>query len=69
MHFVQKIKAENLPVNNYYGLINFDYVDAYRQMDTLEMRYDSETAHGLDQSVQEKWNERIDKELKEWGVR
>lgn len=69
MHFVQKIKAENLPVNNYYGFINFDYVDAYRQMDTLEMTYDNETAHGLDRFAQEKWNERIDKELKGLDVK
>ncbi len=69
MHLVQKIKAENLPVSNYYGLINFDYVDAYRQMDTLETRYDYETTHGLNRFAQGKWNEKIDRELKELGVK
>ena len=68
MHFIQKIKAEELPVGNYEGPINADYIDAYRLMDTLEKKYDDETTHGLDRLAQEKWNERIDKELKELGV-
>jgi len=69
MHFIQKIKSEELPVSNYDGPINVDYLDAYRQMDTLETRYDKETTHGLDHFAQEKWNERIDRELKELGVK
>jgi hypothetical protein len=69
MHLIQKIKTEELPVGNYEGPINFDYVDAYRQMDTLEKKYDDETTHGLDHFAQGKWNERIDRELKELGVK
>ena len=69
MHLIQKIKAEELPVSNYEGPINVDYIDAYRQMDTLEKKYDDETTHGLDHFAQEKWNERIDRELKELGVK
>jgi hypothetical protein len=69
MHFIQKIKAEDLPVSNYEGPINVDYLDAYRQMDTLEMKYDNETTHGLDRFMQGKWNERIDRELKVLGVK
>ena len=69
MHFIQKIKSEYLPVSNYDGPINMDYLDAYRQMDTLQTRYDKETTHGLDHFAQEKWNEKIDRELKELGVK
>lgn len=69
MHFKQKIRSENLPPANFDGPINVDYLDAYRQMDTLEMRYDNETQHGTDHNAQEHWNETIDKELKEWGVK
>jgi len=69
MHFVQKIKSEDLPVGNYDGPINVDYLDAYRQMDTLETTYDKETTHGLDRFAQEQWNERIDRELKQLGVK
>jgi len=69
IHFVQKIKSEELPVDNYDGPINVDYLDAYRQMDTLQRKYDAETTHGLDHFAQEKWNERIDRELKQLGVK
>jgi hypothetical protein len=64
MRFVQKIQSENLPVGNYDGFINVDYLDAYRRMDTLEMRYDNETSHGLDHLAQGKWDERIDAGLR-----
>lgn len=68
-HFKQKIKAENLPVSNYDGPVNVDYLEAYREMDTLQKQYDNETRHGTDQSAQQRWNERIDKELRELGVK
>jgi hypothetical protein len=33
-------------------------------MDNLQKQYDSETNHGANQAAQQRWNERIDKELK-----
>jgi len=53
-----------LTVDNYEGIINSDYLDAYREMDTLQKQYDNETRHGMDQFAQQRWNERIDKELR-----
>ncbi len=64
--FIRKIESENLPVDNYDGFINVDYLEAYRRMDTLEMRYDNETAHGLNRFAQAQWDEKIDNEL--WGL-
>ncbi|MDB5140253.1 MAG: hypothetical protein JWR12_2169 [Mucilaginibacter sp.] len=68
-HFKQKIKAEDLPVSNFEGPINEDYLETYREMDSLQKLYDNETMHGINQSAQQRWNEKIDKELKEYGVR
>lgn len=62
-HFKQKISAANLTVDNYEGIINFEYLETYREMDSLQKQYDAETRHGDDPSAQQKWNERIDKEL------
>ncbi len=62
-HFKQKINAENLTVSNYEGIINFEYLETYREMDKLQKQYDDETRHGDDLSAQQRWNERIDKEL------
>jgi len=62
-HFKQKIKSEMLPTGNYDAPINADYLDAYREMDSLQTRYDRETRHGADRFAQEEWNKKIDKEL------
>ncbi|MDB4903171.1 MAG: hypothetical protein JWQ63_2452 [Mucilaginibacter sp.] len=63
-HFKQKLKSEVLPLDNYDGQINMDYLDAYREMDDLQRQYDTETRHGSDHSEQQRWNEKIDEELK-----
>ncbi len=68
-HFKQKINAANLTVDNYEGIINFEYLETYREMDSLQKQYDAETRHGDDPSAQQRWNERIDKELKAYGVK
>jgi hypothetical protein len=68
-HFKQKIKAHNLTIGNYDGPINEAYLDAYREMNNLQKQYDTETHHGTDTSEQQKWNGRIDKELKRLGIK
>jgi len=61
--FMKKVEQENLPVDNYDGYINVDYLDAYREMSNMQKLYDSETRHGSNQAAQQQWNEKIDKEL------
>jgi len=68
-HFKKKLSTENLTVDNYEGIINVEYLEAYREMDTLQKQYDDESRHGSDQAAQQQWNRRIDKELKEFGVK
>lgn len=68
-HFKQKLKAENLPVSNFDGFINVDYLDAFREMNDMQKQYDDETRHGIDTAAQQHWNDRIDKELKAYGVK
>jgi hypothetical protein len=61
--FKQKLKAEKLPVDNYDGPINVDYLESYHEMNVMQEQYDAETAHGMNVAVQEQWNKKIDKEL------
>jgi hypothetical protein len=68
-HFKRKIKQEGLLVTNFDGQINVDYLEAYRELHTLQKQYDDETRHGVDELAQQLWNTRIDKELKELGVK
>lgn len=63
-HFKQKINAGNLTVSNYEGIINFEYLETYREMDKLQKQYDDETRHGADKQAQQQWDQRIDRELK-----
>jgi hypothetical protein len=62
-HFKQHLLKEKLTVDNYDGPINVDYLDSFREMNDLQKQYDDETNHGLNVSVQEEWNKKIDKEF------
>ena len=62
-HFKQHLLKEKLTVDNYDGPINMQYLDSFREMNDLEKQYDDETNHGMNESIQEEWNKRIDKEL------
>ena len=68
-HFKKKLAAEHLPVSNFEGPINVEYLESLREMNRLQKEYDNETKHGSDQTAQLSWNERIDKELKKLGVK
>lgn len=67
-YFKRKVAAEKLPVYNYDGPVNVDYLEAYRKMDTLQRQYDGETEHGMNHAEQERWNTRIDAMLKRYGI-
>ena len=67
--FKRKILAENLPVDNFDGPINVEYLEIFREMDRLQKKYDGETNHGTDPAAQTRWNERIDRELRELEVK
>jgi hypothetical protein len=59
-HFKQALMAMKLPVDNYDGYINVQYLDSYREMNQLQEQYDHETSHGMNQYYQQEWNMKID---------
>src|SRR5471030_2087051 len=63
-HFKQKIEAMHLPVDNFDGPINVEYLETLREANRLQKQYDSETRHGSDRATQVRWDEKIDRELK-----
>ena len=67
--FKRNILQENLPVSNFDGPINVAYLEALREMNKLQRQYDHETIHGSNQSAQQAWNEKIDEELKVFGIK
>lgn len=68
-HFKKNITAEKLPPDNYDGTINMAYLDAMREMNEMQKKYDAETVHGLNAYQQRLWNARIDDELATLGIR
>jgi len=62
-HFKKKISTEPLPVSNFEGPINVEYLESFREMNRLQKQYDNETRHGSDQTAQQRWNDKIDAEL------
>lgn len=61
--FKQKIQPDNLTLEDYNSIIQYKYIESFREMNRMQEQYDQETKHGLDQDAQQRWNERIDKEL------
>ena len=67
--FKQKIKPSNLTVEDYNSIIQYEFLESWREMTRLQEQYDSETGHGTNQASQEAWNQRIDEDLRKFGVR
>ena len=67
--FKQKIKPSALTVEDYNSIIQYEFLESWREMTSMQEQYDSETAHGINQAGQETWNQRIDEDLRKFGVR
>ncbi|MCC9135095.1 hypothetical protein ACFSKU_18615 [Pontibacter silvestris] len=67
--FRKKIQPENLTVADYNSIIQYEYIESFREMNHLQEQYDEETQHGINQVAQQQWNQRIDEELKVLSVK
>lgn len=67
--FKEKILASKLPVIDYGGIIAYEYIESFREMNKLQEQYDGETVNGTDHAAQLRWNARIDAELKAIGLK
>lgn len=61
--FKKTMMAQKLSPDDYEGIINMQYLDAYRAMNDLQKAYDDETNHGLNNTAQDRWNDKIDQQL------
>ncbi len=66
--FKKKLLSEKLTPDNYQGIINFEYLEFYREMNKVQKEYDDQTSHGTSRINQELWNRRIESELKQLRV-
>ncbi|AMR31925.1 hypothetical protein A0256_11065 [Mucilaginibacter sp. PAMC 26640] len=66
--FKQRLARTELSVDNYDGPINMAYLDALREINEIQKRYDSETSHGLEGYQQQLWTVRVRQELQKLSV-
>ncbi|MGY4539230.1 hypothetical protein ACVW0P_003664 [Mucilaginibacter sp. UYNi724] len=68
-HYKQRIIAEKPTPDTYDAIISMEYLDALREMNKLQKQYDTETAHGIDNYKQSLWNDKVENELLELGIK
>ncbi len=66
--FRRKATPDSLTVRDYQSILGWQYLASFREMNHLQDQYDQETAGGTDTAAQQRWNQRIEAELREFGV-
>lgn len=66
--FKRLIVPDSLSLEDYNSNVQFRFIESYRTMNLRQQQYDDETNHGINQSAQERWNQRIEGELRALGV-
>lgn len=67
--FKRKIPADSLTLEDYNSLIQYQFIESYREMNHLQKQYDRETNHSTNVVAQELWNQKIDAELRTFGLK
>ena len=67
--FKRKIHPDSLTTEDYNSIVQYQFIESFREMNQMQKQYDAETNHSLDQADQERWNGQIDAELRKFGVK
>jgi hypothetical protein len=63
--FMQKLKTAQLTWNNYNQMLEKIYMESRTVLQKMQNEYDSATSNGRLPAIQEKWNKKIETQLKE----
>jgi hypothetical protein len=61
--FKERLSEEILPPQDFDSRLQFLYLEYYRQINKMQEKYDTETEHGINASMQAVWNQKIEDEL------
>jgi hypothetical protein len=64
--FKQQLTQNKLSVEEYNNTISAQYFETLREITRWQKQYDDESGHGINEAEQERWNHRIDSELKKY---
>ena len=67
--FKKKVIPDSLTIEDYNSIIQYQFIESFREMNKLQEKYDGETNHGINQSEQARWSKWIDDELKKYGIK
>jgi hypothetical protein len=67
--FRKRLLEMDLDPEDYNSEINYQYLEAYREMNRIQAAYDEATAHGRNKNAQARWNRLIDEIIahKDWA--
>ena len=63
--FEKKVSNLLFTVEDYNSEIQYQYLEYYRQLSRIQQDYDGDTNHGINVSEQQRWIEKVKKELRE----
>ncbi|MCB2407978.1 hypothetical protein [Hymenobacter lucidus] len=66
--YKRRLTPERLTLKDYNSILQYEYLVAFQEMNRLQEQYDAETHGGQDTVAQERWNQRIEAELRQYGV-
>jgi hypothetical protein len=69
LQFLQKIKSFKAKTEkDLLSLVNYEYLEFYKKMHTVQEQYDDETDHSLNKEFQNKWSKKINAEIAAFDV-
>ncbi|QMU29866.1 hypothetical protein [Adhaeribacter radiodurans] len=67
--FKRKIQPDSLTLDDYNSIVQYKFIESFREMNKMQEKYDGETGHGTNAAMQETWNSRIDADLRKYGIK
>lgn len=64
LRFRKKVTQMELTADDYDSMIQYEYIESFREMNRLQQAYDSETSHGANHTAQYSWQQTIADSLK-----
>ena len=61
--FKERLKKLDLTIDDYDSQIQYEFLDAFREMNTEQEKYDGETRHGLNTEAQAEWTRKVQTEI------
>ncbi|WP_218164128.1 hypothetical protein [Chitinophaga sancti] len=59
LRFRKKVTEMALTADDYDSMIQYEYIESFREMNRLQQAYDKETSHGINHFVQYNWQQAI----------